>query len=125
MKSNHNLPKISANLTPSSYIHSDKDDVLFPRGQHPDTRSNRQAMEAIKRKLGLKKVLFNEKWYPKNSTRPYRRNMKPVICNETQKVYASYRDACDDLGVGFPSMSKHLKGYSEQRTVKGLTFRLV
>lgn len=98
---------------------------LFPRCQHPDNRTIREAVTAIRMKLGMKPIKYNDKWYPRESTRPYRSNMKPVLCLDTGVVYASYREACEQLDLRIDSMSKHLKGYSSQTSVKGLRFRLI
>jgi len=115
MKSNFNLPKISANLTPSSYIHSDKEDVLFPRGQHPDTRSNAQWLKDMDMKIEPKK------WYPSMGGRPG----KEIICLKTGKRYKSIRDAAKSLKVDSTNLGKHLNGHSSYSHINGLKFERI
>jgi len=121
MKTNYNLPKITATLIPSGYIHSDKDDVLFPRGDHPDNRTAKQFFEDMDRKN------FKRKFVDKviGEARIKYPNRKPVICLTTGDVFEGINLAEAHFGIARGNLGKHLKGDDQYRHVKGLRFKFI
>lgn len=116
MKSNINLPKIDSHVKSSSYILSDKNDPIFPRGEHPDTRSNKEWLIL----MGFEKSRRSTaKWFHKEK----RTNRRPVLCINTGERYDGITIAEKDLGLHKGDISAHIRG--ERDSVRGYRFKFI
>ena len=99
------------------YITEEDKCPIFPRGQHPDERTNKQFLEILYEKRGLKESKVQDKYYPK-----FRRSAKcKLFCITNGKTYYSVKQIECEFGGDFRSrMSKHLK--REYKTINGLEF---
>ena len=85
---------------------------IFLRGEHPDTRTNRQFCED----MGWAKSVTAHKWYPKRAG-PYR---KRVVCLNNGREYESINKCADDLGLDRKLVGKQILGYI--KTHRGFKF---
>jgi len=87
---------------------------IFPRGQHPDTRSNAQWLKdfAMKNKPRT--------WYPSR-----RRIGREILCLNTGARYGSIRDAATALKVDNTNLGKHLNGHPSYSHINGLKFERI
>jgi hypothetical protein len=102
------------------YISDNDKCAIFPRNQHPDTRSDKQYMEMLNKKLKLKYQPIPEKWYP-GKPKHYP-NRKRVICLNTGVVYDGIRVAEEALGVSTGHIGKHLRKDRFYSHVKKMKF---
>lgn len=111
MKSNFNLPKVDSyhGETPAPDTHND----LFPRGQHPDERSDREFLRDMENKM------FKRKY---ESRKP---NSIPVMCITDGRTYAGVRIAEKAYRIHPGNLGKHLRGESNYRHVNGLRFKFM
>jgi len=116
MKSN-NLPKI-AEGTKIYKVSDESRCPIFPRNEHPDTRSNKEFLAIIKGKV-LEKQIKSSIWYPaKRGNRS-----KPVICLNNKKEYHNIQDASKELKVPMTRLWRHLNGFRLYDSVNGFKFR--
>lgn len=102
----------------TSYTLRDTWDI-FPRGQHPDTRTNKEWLM----KMGfIKNPRVTNPRYPKDLKKGYP-NRKPVICITTGEEFKGINMAEAHYGIAKSNLGKHLKGDDQYRHVKGLQFR--
>ena len=97
---------------------SDKCDI-FPRGMHPDTRSDREVMNLINQRFGIKTKEYEGKtvaWYPRANDR-YR---IPVKCLNNGERYETIKQAAEKLGLDSRLVGKQVKG--KIRTTKCFRF---
>lgn len=94
---------------PSTEIKSDPCDI-FPRGDHPDPRSDKAALQAIHRRLGIKP--------PYSTHTGYR-----VICLTNGMEFENIKEACKPYHIHYSNMLRHLKG--ETPMVKKMRFRFL
>jgi hypothetical protein len=121
MKTNYNLPNITATLIP----YRERFDLgrcpIFPRGEHPDTRTNKEWLI----KMGfVKDPRITNKRYPKDIKKGYP-NRKRLMCIDTGEIFEGIRLAEAKLGISNSNLGKHLKGDDQYRHVKGLRFKFI
>jgi nucleoid-associated protein YgaU len=97
----------------TSYTLRDTWDI-FPRGQHPDTRTNKEFLRDLENKLFVKRV--EKKARLGNRARA-------VICLTTNKQYLSIQEAADEMKVPLTRMFRHLKGYELYQSINGNKFQ--
>ena len=102
-----------------------KDDNVFIRGQHPDTRSNQEFMKMLndkfpKRKPTRAKREFKKEWYPYMTKKG-----RKVMCLSNGKIYTSIREAAEDIRVDKSDLGKHLQGHPSRQTMRGHIFSYV
>lgn len=110
--------KVNRETYPANTWLSQDSDVLFPRDQHPDTRTDREAIKAIEEKLGLKTT--KSQWYPRRREQQ-ETMMRPIICITTGQRFAGIRKAAMVLNVEASNICNNLKGRCPH--VSGLVFR--
>jgi hypothetical protein len=86
---------------------------LFPRGQHPDERSNKQFCID----MGWRKSERTGRWYPNKKV-----NFMRIICLTTGKEYKSIRQAAKELNLDNGAIGKHIAGDINYTHVGGLKF---
>ena len=108
-------PKITPSLI-NSYSRADSIDVIFPRGEHPDTRTNVQFLRDLENKFFKKqyveKVIKSLKRYP---------NRKPIMCLNTGEIYEGINIAERILGISNGNIRRQING--DYTHVKGLRFK--
>jgi hypothetical protein len=107
MKSNFNLPKIATLGANSDYLRNEKCEPLFPRGEHPDQRSDREFLRAIEKKVYI------------TGRRPP--NSIVLMCLNNGKEYSSIKAVKEDLGISTVNIQKHLRGYYSH--IQGYKFK--
>jgi len=89
-------------------------DFLFPREQHPDTRSAQEFFRDMAMKQYLKKL----------QKKPKRTNFftisKPVVCVTTGETFVSVTAAANAHGINKGIVSKHI---NNNTAIHGLVFR--
>jgi len=85
---------------------------LFPRCQHPDTRTAKEFFQILRIKQRKRILSGNPNWGP----------ARAIICNETGLIYESVSDAARKIGINKGSIAGYLAG--RHKTCKlGLTFK--
>jgi hypothetical protein len=107
------LPKIQPITSGSSYIHNEGE-IPFFRGEHPDTRSDKEFLRMIEKKFNPQKY-----WYPG----PGKRASNSILlkCLNNGKEYASIKAVREDLGIDTINIAKHLRG--EYSHISGYRFK--
>jgi hypothetical protein len=83
----------------------------FLRGEHPDTRSNKEFLKALDIFLLRNKISKNI----------IKGNRKPIMCIETKIVFGSRLECCREMGISVSLMSRHVNGLL--KTAGGYTFK--
>lgn len=113
MKTNYNLPKTDNYIGKNS--HNDNDCcALFPRGEHPDRRSDSKFI-ALMRERGLERT----------NSYDHRGHKIPVRCVNTGEVFASFGQAEKHFRLSYGSIGYHIKNGRQFRYRKDLKFELV
>jgi len=102
-----------------SYISDNDKCDIFPRNQHPDTRSDKEYMKMLNQRLGIQTKEYGSKtvsWYPRTNDR-YR---IPVKCLNNGQRYDTIKQAAESLGLDYRLVGKQVKG--KIRTTKGYQF---
>jgi len=124
MKNNYNLPKIDVGINFNSGL-TEKDCCLFPREQHPDTRSDREYMEMLAMKLLNNKfnpievkepviigLIESDKgyvWYPAKRGRPRKENRIKTNLTQVPGHKPNTKKIMDALKTGEKSMTELLR----------------
>jgi hypothetical protein len=83
------------------YINDNDKCAVFPRCQHPDTRSNKDFLRELENRLFIKRIEDKAK-------RAYRDSK--VMCIQTGEVFESAADADNKLGLTRGATSNVLRG---------------
>lgn len=93
----------------------DKVDDVF-RGEHPDTRTDKEFLQAIKKKEGL--------WYPRGRGNPHQ--PRKIFCISNGKTYNSIKEIAADLNLNlvssYSNMCKHLRRHPQYSNINGYEF---
>lgn len=95
--------------------YQDRDD-LFPRCQHPDTRSDHEALRDIETKLKIRSM--RRKGVNNGSFKA-----KPLMCLNTGQIFPALRVASLITGVSPSNLSLQINGKIEE--ANGLKFKWV
>jgi len=105
--------KIIRETYPSMTAHTERD-CIFPREQHPDTRTAQEFFRDMAMKQYLKKL----------ENKPKRTNFfaisKPVVCITTGETFVSVTAAANAHGINKGIISKHI---NNNTAIHGLVFR--
>jgi len=101
----NNLPKIQKIGGNTEYLRSESSDCIFPRGEHPDTRTDQEFLRDLENKLFIKRV---ERKASEQAKRKYVDS--PVMCIQNGKTYPTARAAELDLSITRGGVCKNLNG---------------
>jgi len=109
----NNLPKIQKIGGNTEYLRNESSDCIFPRGEHPDTRTDQEFLRDLENKLFIKRVEF------KASEQAKRKYVDgPVMCLQSGKIYQNARAAELDLQITKGGVSNNLRGVRKRLNYK-------
>lgn len=103
-------------------------DTLYPNGYNlRPGGDNSMPSDSTKKKMSKAKIGKNNPNFGKEKSKRVRMliqkgqpHRKPIVCNETGKIYQTMKEAARDINAPPGNLSKLMKG--ERKKVKGLTF---
>jgi len=96
------------------------ENYLFPRGEHPDTRSNSEFLRDLENKLFVNRVEKRSRPQKIEVIRRRYHKKGPIKCINTGDIYKSAKEAEVKLSITQGFVSKVLSG--DRKSVHGLNF---